>query len=263
MFRVGHFARSVEATYLAAVFACGDGALLSGRAAGHLWGILKGAPPIPEVTAPTERLSKGIKTRRSRQIAPEDRARCRGIPVTSVARTVVDLAAVLPLDDLARVCHEAGVRYKLTPAQVDAVLSHRRVVPGAGKLRAVLRGEVPVTLSELEARFLKVLRRAGLPIPITNRPHDGSRLDCRWPRHRLTVELDSYTFHNSRFTWEKDRRREREAYARGDRFRRFTYGDVFQDIGPMLRELSTLLPSVVLPNARYTSTEQERILRRP
>src|SRR4051812_50138111 len=93
VFRVGHAAFSLEATYLAAVLACGDGALLSGRAAGHLWGILKGRTPIPEVTASTERRIAGVKTHRSRHIHPSDRALARGIPVTSVPATVVQLAA--------------------------------------------------------------------------------------------------------------------------------------------------------------------------
>ena len=247
VFRVGHAAPSVEATYLAAVYACGRGALLSGPAAGYSWRILKGLAPLPEVTASTERRIEGVRFHRSRHMDPRDRATVRGIPVTSVAATVVQLAAILSLDDLARVCHEAGVLHKLTPAQVDAVLSRRPIVPGAGKLRAVLHGEVRVTLSELEARFLKVLRRAGLPLPVTNRSVHGRRLDCRWPEYRLTVELDGYRFHNSRHSWEQGRRRERDARARGDEFRTYTYSDVFDDPQPMLRELSSLLPRVVLP----------------
>jgi very-short-patch-repair endonuclease len=73
----------------------------------------------------------------------------------------------------------------------------------------------------------------------------GRRVDCRWPDHRLTVELDSYRYHHSRHAWEQDRRREREARARGDEFRRYTYGDVFESPGRMLAELRDLLPPVV------------------
>jgi very-short-patch-repair endonuclease len=67
------------------------------------------------------------------------------------------------------------------------------------------------------------------------------RVDCRWPDHALTVELDGYRYHSSRHAWENDRRREREARARGDEFRRYTYGDVFEDTAHMLRELCALL----------------------
>lgn len=108
VYRVGHRAPSLEARYLAAVKACGDGALLSGRAAGYLLGLLRGAPPVPEVTAPTEQRIEGIRTHRSRHIDPRDTARWRQIPVTTVARTLVDLAAVLAVEELARACHEAG-----------------------------------------------------------------------------------------------------------------------------------------------------------
>jgi Transcriptional regulator, AbiEi antitoxin len=241
VYRVGHRAPSLEARYLAAVLAGGDGALLSGRAAGHLLYLLKGAPPAPEVTTSTERSIAGVKTHRSRVIDRRDATVFRGVPVTTVPRTLVDLAAVLESDDLARACHQAGVLYRATPAQVDAVLARRPKSRGAVKLRAVLRGDVPVMLSELERRFRRVLTGDGLPLPVTNRPAGGRHVDCRWPAHRLTVELDSYRYHHSRYAWEQDRRREREARARGDEFRRYTYGDVVEDPGLMLNELRQLL----------------------
>ena len=109
-----------------------------------------------------------------------------------------------------------------------------------------------MTLSKLEARFLADLRVEGLMLPVTNRPAGGRRVDCRWPEQRLTVELDSYTYHRSRHAWERDRRREREARARGDEFRRYAYGDVFENPGPMLSELRRLLstPSVTAARRR-------------
>jgi very-short-patch-repair endonuclease len=170
-----------------------------------------------------------------------DAAVFRDIPVTTVPRTLVDLAAVLGVDALARVCHEAGVRYGTTPAQVETIFSRRPNLRGAGKLRAVMRGEVRVSLSKLEKRFLECLRADGLDLPVTNRAAGGRRVDCRWPEHRLTVELDGYQYHRSRYAWERDRRREREARARGDEFRRYTYGDVLEHPGLMMRELRALL----------------------
>jgi hypothetical protein len=97
------------------------------------------------------------------------------------------------------------------------------------------------TLSNLETCFLRLLRRHGLPLPTTNRPAGTHRVDCRWPDHSLTVELDSYTYHNSRYAWEQDRKREREAHARGDHHRRYTYGDVLEQPALMLTELHVLL----------------------
>jgi very-short-patch-repair endonuclease len=241
VYRVGHRAPSLEARYLAAVWACGEEALLTGPPAAHLLGLLRGAAPAPEVTAPTARRVKGVKSRRSRRIDPEEATTWHKIPVTTVARTLVDLAGVLAADDLARACHEAGIRHGTTPAMVEVVLSRHPLSLGAATLRQILRGEVRVTFSKLESRFLERLRAAELPLPQTNRPAGGRRVDCRWPEHRLTVELDSYRYHHSRHAWEQDRRREREARARGDEFRRYTYGDVFEDPRFMLTELRALL----------------------
>jgi very-short-patch-repair endonuclease len=257
VYRVGHRAPSVEARYLAAVWACGEGALLCGRAGAHLLGVVKGTPPPPEVTTPTERRIEGVATRRSPSTCREHAMTWRAIPVTTVARTLVDLARDLPLDALARACHEAGVLHRTTPAQVEAVLARRPRSPGAAKLRAVLRGERRVTLSALERRFLALLREAGLALPETNRPAGGRRVDCRWPKQRLTVELDGYRYHNSRHAWEQDRQREREAYARGDGFRRYTYGDVMERPALMLAELRPLLPKTVLPGPHRTRSGQD------
>jgi hypothetical protein len=241
VYRVGHRAPSVEARYLAAVLACGEGALLSGQAAGYLLGLLKGRAPAPEVTAPSERRVKGLRTPRERGLGRRDAMSWRGIPVTTVARTLVDLAASTTVDELARACHEAGVKHGTTPAHVQAVLGRRPNSPGAPKLKAVMRGDVHITLSTVEDAFLARLRKEGLPLPKTNRPAGGRRVDCRWPTKRLTVELDSYRYHRSRHAWELDRRREREAHARGDDFRRYTHGDVLEDPELMMAELRALL----------------------
>jgi hypothetical protein len=169
----------------------------------------------------------------------------RGIPVTSVPETLVDLAAELGADELALACHEAGVRYRTTPRHVEAVLRRRPNARGARKLRAVMSGETPVSLSELERVFLDGLREGGLPLPDTNKRVGGRRVDCRWPG--LTVELDSYRFHNSRHSWEQDRAREREARKREDEFRRYTWFDVTEGRREMLADLRALLSSGCAP----------------
>jgi very-short-patch-repair endonuclease len=239
VYRVGHTAPSIEATYLAAVLAAGDGAALGRRAAAHVWDLARGPAPPPQVLVPNERRIEGVKTHRSLHLDARDLTLRHGIPVTKVARTLVDVAAELAEDDLARMCHEAGVRYQVTPREVSSVLAKRPNARGAGKLRRIIEGDVRVTLSELESRFLQLLRNEGLPLPVTNRPAGSRRVDCRWPDHLLTVELDGYRFHNSRHAWEQDRRREREARARGDDFRRYTYGDVEEHPALMIRELHT------------------------
>ena len=229
VYRVGHRAPSVEARYLAAVRACGNEAVLSGKAAAFLYELIRGTSPRPEVTTESDRRVPGVRTRRSKAIEVTTH---RGIPITTVPRTLVDIAPRLSPDRLARACHEAGVKYGTTPAHVKAVTG--RIGP---KLRRILDGDTPVTLSKLEKRFIELLREADLVLPVTNRAVDGRRVDCRWPEQRLTVELDGYRYHRSRHAWEQDRGREREARARGDDFRRYTYGDVFESPEAMLAEL--------------------------
>jgi predicted transcriptional regulator of viral defense system len=236
VYRVGHRAPSVYANYMAAVLACGPGALLSGRAAGHLLDLLKRPPSVPEVRTNTERRIEGVSTVRTRRAMRG--TIWFGIPVTTPAQTLVDLAPDLDDDELPRACHEAGIKHETTPRQVEAVLGRSK---GAARLRAVLAGDAPVTLSALERRFLSLIDGVGLPRPITNKRASTKYVDCRWPDHHLTVELDSYQFHNSRHSWEQDRRRDREAYRRGDQLRRYTYDDVVIEPSTMLTELAELL----------------------
>lgn len=204
-------------------------------------GVLKGRMPAPEVLAPSDRRVEGVSVKRYRSLHPADVTHFRGIPVTSVARTLVDLAEVLPVEELARACHEAGVRYGTTPAHVEKVLARRPNSPGAAKLRGVLRGDAKVLLSKLEKGFLDLLRNAGLPLPLTNRPVGEWRVDCYWLEYGLIVELDSYRYHNSRESWERDRLRERDARARGNEFRRYSWGDVFERPAQVEAELRPLL----------------------
>src|SRR6476619_3283450 len=201
VYRVGHIAHCAEARYLAAILACGPGAVLSGRPAAHLHGLINGSPPPPEVTAPTERRVKGVRCRRYRSLDPSEVTRSNGIPVTTVPRTLVDLAGTLGPNELARACHQATVRFRTSPDAVEAVLSHRPASPGAATLRAVLHGDVKVTLSALERRFLYLLKKAGLPLPETNQRVGGRLVDCRWSQQNVTVELDGYRFHGSRHAW--------------------------------------------------------------
>jgi very-short-patch-repair endonuclease len=241
VYRVGHQGPNVLARYMAAVKACGDGSLLFRRAAAHLLGLVKDPPSLPEVLCLTQRRVRGVRTQRVRRAEPIDGTTWRGIAVTTVQRTLVDLAAVLDEEELALAVHQADARHHITPEQIEHVLNRRHNWPGARKLRRVIWGQVPVTLSRLERRFLERLRAASLPLPEVNPRVDGRFVDCRWPAHRLTVELDSYRYHKSRHAWEQDYQREREARARGDEFRRYTWRDVEEEPEPMLADLRGLL----------------------
>jgi hypothetical protein len=197
VYRVGHVAPSVEADYHAAVLACGPGSFLSGSAAAHLYGLLRRRKaPAPEVTTRAKRRIPGLATRRARGLGPRDTTIYRGIPATTVPRTLVDLGATLTIDELAVACHEASVRHGVKPERVEESLERKPNAPGGAKLRRVLRGDVAVSLSRLERSFISLIDKEGLPRPLTNAPAGGRHVDCRWPECRLTVELDSYRFHN-------------------------------------------------------------------
>jgi hypothetical protein len=229
VYRVGHAAPSVEADYMAAVLACGDDAALRGRAAAHLLGIVKGKAPAAEVVTSRERRVRGVYTLRCRSLHRSELTRWRGIPVTTPARTLVDLAAFLSPEDLARACHEAGVRHHTSPRQVRSVLARRSNARGAAKFGPILVGDAPVILSWMERRALEILERERLPRPQVNRKRGAHYVDLRWPDYRLTVELNSYRYHHSRHAWEEDQRRRRAARGRRDTFLSYTYEDVVEE----------------------------------
>jgi len=159
---------------------------------GHLLGILRAVPPQPEVTVPTTagRERGGITIHRVERLPALDVRTVQGIAVTTIPRAPLDLAPRLALGGLTRVCHEAWVRHGTTPAHVEACIARNPRKPGAGRLCQALGQDV--TLSHLEDGFLALLRRHRLPIPRTNIDRDGDKVDCHWPEHDLTVELQSY-----------------------------------------------------------------------
>jgi very-short-patch-repair endonuclease len=180
---------------------------------------------------------------------PTDMTVHRGIPITSVPATLLHVASLLSFENFTRAVHEADVRYGTRPEHVEAALRRHPNITGAKRLRRVIHGDAPVTLSELERRFLALLTAHHLPLPLTNRLAGTKRVDCRWPDHALTVELDSYRYHRSRHAWEEDRRRDREALARGESIRRYTWRDVVEDPGLMLAELRWLIQPYASPSS--------------
>jgi very-short-patch-repair endonuclease len=242
VYRVGHAAPSADADYMAAVLACGEGAWLRRLAAAHLLGLRRRAKwPDPEVMTLKERRIDGIDTQRTRNLDPRDVGIYRGIPVTTPARTLADLADAVSDTELARAVHQADVLHGTTPDDVEAVLQRRPTTKGAAELRRILWGDGERILSKLEQAFIKLLKQNNLPLPQTNRPAGGRLVDCRWPKEKLIVELDGYRFHRSRHAFEQDRQRERQAYARGDQLRRYTWADVVEHPAPTLSELRAVL----------------------
>jgi hypothetical protein len=242
VYRVGHCAPSTLARYAAAVLACGDGAVLCGPAAAWLYGLLRRSRPAPEVITEANRRVRGVIVHRARQLAASDVRTWEGIPVLTIPRLIVDLAGALSLDLVAKIHHEAWIRFKVQPEAIEEVLERRPTAKGAAGLRAVIHGDTPVVLSRLERGFLVFVREHGFPMPLVNRPEGAHYIDCRYLGERVTIELDSFRFHNTRLIWEQDRQRDRDAHDRGDRLRRFTWHDVFVDQSHMLRQMNRLLP---------------------
>ena len=236
VYAVGHEAPSTDADYMAAVLACGAGARLSHRAAAFKLALLRGAPPEPEVTVPTTagRARPGIHIHRVRALDALDTSTLDGIPITTVPRTLLDLAPRLPPKELTRACHEAWVRHRTTPAQIEACIARNPTKKGIRKLRRALGADV--TLSVLEDGFVDLLKRHGIPRPRTNVDREGDKVDCHWPAHDLTVELLGYRFHASRRAFEQDvaRRRRSNHFA-------YTYGDVFERGDATADEVRALL----------------------
>jgi hypothetical protein len=241
VYRAGHRAPSAEARYIAALKACGEGAVLSGLAAAWLYGLVGGPAPRPEVSTPNNRRVKGIRVHRSRRLDPRETTTWKRIPVTTVPRTLVDLPSLLSFEELTKAVHEADVRHGTRPEYIEAVLARYPNAPGAATLRAIASGDAPTLLSELEKRFRALLETHLLPLPSTNRKSGAHYVDCRWPEQRLTIELDSYRFHRSRHAWEQDHQRERSARGRGDDFRRYTWRHVVEEPADTVTELRALL----------------------
>lgn len=229
VYAVGHSGLTRRARQLAAVLACGPDAVLSHRSAGELWGIAREGSSV-EITAPRSRGPRcDMTVHRSRQLAHAERSVIDAIPVTSLARTLLDLADVLDEGRLAKAVHEAEVRRLF---DLDAVLRSLDRVPGrAGRhrLRRVLSdyGDGPaLTRSEAERMFLELCARHMLPMPSVNVPVLGFEVDFLWPDARLAVEIDGALVHQTRRAFEGDRRRDRALAASGIQVVRVTWRDL-------------------------------------
>ena len=220
-----------EGRWMAAVIAAGPGALLSHRSAAALWGLIPPPDRRPEVTAPRRpRRAEPIDIHETRAFDPADRARRAGIEVTTVARTLLDLAAVAPLR-LGRAVESAERLELFDLRDIRDVLRRCRGRRGAGRLRAALAiyEPMPFTRSELERRFVRLVRRAGVPPPAMNAWVGRQEVDALWEDQRLVVELDGYESHRTRAAFERDRRRDADLRLAGYDVIRLTWRQVVDD----------------------------------
>jgi len=221
VYAVGHAAPRAEARWLAAVLACGEGALLSHRSAASLWRIRMGEGPRPDVLLHSSRSHRrrGITVHRA-EIVAADRDRHMGIPVTSPARTLVDLAHVLDERDLTRALREAQFLRRFDLKATLRALERRPSAP----LRRLL-ADLSATESHIEDELLRICDRFGLPRPLIQQRVAGRRVDFLWPREKLVVEMDGWQAHGTRKAFIADRRATNALQLAGYTALRFTPPD--------------------------------------
>jgi Transcriptional regulator, AbiEi antitoxin/Protein of unknown function (DUF559) len=248
VYAVGHRVLSPEARWMAAVLVGGEGAALSHRAAGDLWGLTGLRRPLADVTVPRRRRPRpGICFREHALPADEMTTRSR-IPVTTVARTVLDLAAVVSRPRLEQAISIAEARRLADSPSLSDLIGRYPGRRGLAGLRAVLgesRAERGITRSELEAAFLEFLDLGPLPRPEVNAVVElGARrleVDCLWRSAGLVVELDSRAHHADWEAAERDRTRDLSLAAAGFRTARVTWRRVHLDADGLEAELRALL----------------------
>jgi hypothetical protein len=247
VFAVGHPALRDEARRLAAQLSVGDEGVISHRSAAVLWDLPVREGSFVDVTTPRRsgRIAPAIALHRVRRVLdPADVCARRGLRCTSAARTIVDLADVLPYRELERAIEAAEVAGAI---DISTVLAAQARVPGrrgARRLKLALAGYRPrpkVTRSELEARFLRLCRRSDVPAPNVNARVAGLEVDFTWPAHRLAVETDGRSYHATRAAFERDRRRDARLTVAGWRVVRFTWAQVVDEPAECAAVLRALL----------------------
>jgi len=244
VYAVGHAALSRHGRWVAAVLAAGPNAVLSHRAAAALWGIRDAGGPDVDVIAPGDRKRRGIRVHRI-ALPRDERDEHFGIPVTTPARTLLDLAEVLSPQQLERAVHETEFRRLTSPLPLDALIARHPRRKGTQALRRALqkqrqRGET-VIKSEFETAFLDFTERHGLPRPRMNEPLGPYFPDAVWPDQRLVVELDSYDIHTTRRAFEEDRARDRALTTAGYKVIRVSYRQLDSQADQLADQLRTLL----------------------
>jgi very-short-patch-repair endonuclease len=229
---------------MAAVLACGPGAVLSHRDAAALHDLLRVGSGKIDVTAPSRHHLPGIRAHYVRTLPAQDTTTVDGIPTTTVARTCLDLAEILSHARLIDLL-EAGERQdKLDVGAIEATIMRS---PGRHGIRPLqqaiseLTDAPPLLQSGLERAFRHIARTHHLPMPQFNVYVEGELVDVVWREHRLVVEVDGRKWHIGKRAFSEDRRRDRKLVRAGWRVVRFTEDQVEQDPAAVAAELSELL----------------------
>ena len=240
VYALGHAALSLNARLIAALLYGGDQAVLSHTTAAWVWQLIETEPSRIHVTVPGRCPSlPGVRIHHSRGTG---RATCRQLPVTSVARTLIDIAAILPFRAFRRALAEADHRQLLDPAELMSVVGKGRV--GSHALRAALKAHLPQlaeTHSVLEERFVELCQTAGIPLPELNGRVRRMRVDAVWRDRHLAVELDGGPAHGHVAAMKRDRARELALRAHGFQVARYSWEQITETPERVIADLRQLL----------------------
>jgi very-short-patch-repair endonuclease len=235
VYRVGPIA-APRGREMAAILACGPSAALSHHTAAALWEIRPHTGDVHvTVSGRQPRNKPGLHIHRSHSL---DAAVRDGLPLTTPARTLIDLAPLLRQHELDRAIEQTQILGLATRNEIAGQLDGRR---GARSLQAALEDEPSLTRSEAERRLLDLVREARLPRPETNAMVGGYEVDMLWGKQRLVVEVDGYAFHSGRAAFERDRRRDAALQAAGYRVIRFTWRQITRESHAVVAMLARLL----------------------
>jgi hypothetical protein len=240
---------------MAAVLAHGPHAVLSHRSAGQLWGLCPRSRIAPEVACPgSKRTKRGIVVHRG-SLPGDEVVRVRGIRVTSVPRTMFDLAGMLTERDVERAWNEMEVREYTDRLSVPHLLERYPGRKGSlllGRLATRKTLPVGITRNDLEEAFRALVDRFGLPRPRLN-VHIALRgrfyeVDCFWEEQRVAIELDGGGAHGTTRAFQKDRERDRILLAEGYRTSRITWDHIHDTPAEVAADLHQILTPYPLTN---------------
>jgi very-short-patch-repair endonuclease len=248
VYAVGRPQLTQHGWWMAAALSCGPDAVLSHESAAALWRIRpreKGRRVDISIPPGTFRRREGLRIRR-RNLPDGDLTRRDRIPITGPARTLVDLATLLTPEQLEGAVNEADKLALIDPEALRAAVDAHQGFDGVAALRKVLdRRTFALTDSELERRFLRLVRRAGLPPPRTRERANGFQVDFFWPELGLVVETDGLRYHRTPAQQAKDRRRDQAHTAAGRTPLRFTHAQVRFEPRYVAETLATVVRRLV------------------
>jgi very-short-patch-repair endonuclease/predicted transcriptional regulator of viral defense system len=266
VYAVGGAVLPREGRWLAAVLACGEGAVLSHLSAAVHWNLLQYDAPQPEVTAPASRHRvPGIRLHRSRSLDAQDTRTHQGIPTTTVHLTLLDIAAQVPEHHLERALAQAEKLQLYHHRAVQDVIARCNGHRGTKRLANAIAADPQWLRSELEIRMRKLARKHGLPQPLCNQTldahdHKPYEVDCYFPTQRLVVETDGWDSHRTRQAFESDRAKDAALTAAGYTVVRFTWRalrDHPQTVADRLKAIMGYSPASASLNASSSGSSIE------